>query len=281
MKQFVEGNMKLLSIACFLFLTVISHASVLGTISLNGETINYDEINTQEIKQLHVHSLGDKIEINFELKDLTESPRQFLFTIGNNLGLEQYFVPSFDMASKRAKLSIPIKRISPSLLVQATLFLKMIVAGEQVSPNIYSNLIEIIPTAEFISTVDYSPVERLAAKPEIYHTFKSDPETVNAIIPVVFVGFAIILFTLLLTFWSSQVGSELFGSYKVFASQGSVANYGFIISLLGIECVFAMYYYRLSIFSAIYYVFYLSVVSLACGKYVFEIFEKLLKVNKA
>lgn len=276
--------MKFTTIAIAAQLLVVSWAYTIGEgyIKINDNSIHFGEINTQEIKQLLIESPKDKIEINLKLKeDLDTRPHQVVVAVSSaeNSQLVTHFVPTFT-ASNQIKLTIASSKLPEVLKVQKKLVLNLIVADPGNSDNLFKQLVELIPSEEFQATAKYQPKARVGHKPEIHHIFREEPKTINATIPIIFIGGGLVLFVVLLGAWASFIGADLFGTLKTVSKLQLTYNIAFLTTLIGFEANFVKYYLGQSIFATLFNSFFLGLAGIYFGSKVLRSLGENRKVGK-
>ncbi|KAK6202605.1 uncharacterized protein RJT21DRAFT_112559 [Scheffersomyces amazonensis] len=259
-------RMKLLILVAFVQLLSLTLGFTIssGSVSVNQKKVEFGEFNTQEIKQLSSENLKDKIEIKLQLADKVEAvPHQLLIAISSaeNYALASHYTPTYKKGE--IKVTIPVAKLPEVLKIQDKLFISVIIADS--SAQLYKNLVEFIPGGELKSANKYKEVPRIGLKPEIHHTFNSDPKTVNPIIPIGFIGVAVVLFLALVFSWVGFIGKDLYGTLK-FTSAGQLFyNISFLLSLVGFELNFTKYYLGQNIFTTLFTSFLCGIASIYFG----------------
>ncbi|CAK7905738.1 dolichyl-diphosphooligosaccharide--protein glycosyltransferase subunit Swp1p [[Candida] anglica] len=250
-----------------------------GSVSVGDDKVEIGEFNAQVVTPL---SFGakDKIDVSLKVDELSTKPHQAVITIGDGNGLDLSFVPTVLTASNTVKLSIPAAKLPESLKSQLRLFVKVILADKDNSGNLYRTLAELEPTSELRTSSKYKKAERVGIKPEIHHIFREDPSTVNPIIPLVFIGGAIVLFLGLLIAWTSALSSNLLAHFSDLTGLQLLYDFSFLSCLFGYEVTFARYYLGASIFTTLFYVFVLAGPSIYFGSRVFRDLAKFRKIGK-
>lgn len=221
-----------------------------GSIAVGEDKVSIGEINTAQLQQLALESTKDDIEIELELADFDDArPHQLVVNLG--LGeLYASYVPK--IKGTTVLLTIPGAKIPEVLKTKDYLELEVIAASYDVSRNFRRKLgVKIVPSDDFKKTSTYVNKSTIGIKPEIHHIFRSDPATVNAIVPVVFIGAALVLFFMLVVSWGTLIGKDLF-SLRVSGVQ-LLINVTFLLSLVGLEVTFIKYYLGQSIFTTLYF----------------------------
>lgn len=286
LKNFVQHTtMKLITLIVSLlqlFTVSLAYTVSEGKIKVGSQVVEYGEFNTQEIKQLSI-DLKDKIELEFQLNgEVDEKPHQLVVTLGNGKGLETSFVPSFVPNNQAIKLTIPVIKLPASLKTQEKLFLHLIVANANPKePNVYKFLGEVLPADNLRVNTKYEKAPRIGIKPEIHHIFRNDESTVNAIIPLVFIGAAVALFFALLASWAGFIGSDLFGTVKNVHGAGIIYHFGFFGSLVAFETIFINYYLLTSIFKTLAHGLIVGLASIYFGSKVLRSFSAQRRVGRA
>ncbi|KAK6464849.1 hypothetical protein DFJ63DRAFT_93860 [Scheffersomyces coipomensis] len=244
---------------------VLGYSISSGSVSIGQQSVAFGEVTTQEIKQLTVDSGKDKIVVKLGLSEkLKKAPQQVFVELvsAKNDALATHFVPTFT-DDKQFFITIPVGKLPEVLKAQDKLLLNIIIADG--SKKLYKKLVEIIPTYDFKSGINYQPQPKIGYQPEIHHIFREDPKTVGEGIPVFFTAMALVLFTGLLVLWNGFIGKDLFGTLKKTAPGQLIFNIAFLLSILGFEYNFAQYYLGQSIFTTLYAGFFLGLSSIYFG----------------
>lgn len=249
-----------------------------GSITIGEDKVDIGEFNTAQLQQLSLESVNDNIEIELELADFGSSrPHQLVINLG--LGdLYTSFVPKLRGTS--VLLTIPTTKIPQVLKTKDYLELEVIAASYDASRNFIRKLgVHIVLSEELKNSSTYVKKSTVGIKPEIHHVFKTDPTTVNAIIPIVFIGGAIGLFLVLVGSWATFIGKDLF-SLKVAGVQLFI-NVTFLVSLLSMEVTFVKYYLGQSIFTTLYYSAGFGLLSVIFGSRTLKWLSKNRRIGRA
>lgn len=273
--------MQFLVVGALLQLIAVTVAYVVteGTVTLGSKTVHFGEIETREIKTLDIELPKDVIQIAASLQDVATHPHQLVVSLSStsNKALATHYVPTF--ANSKLNLKIPVGKLPEVLKIQDSLSLDLIVADSK--KQLYKHLCVIVPSEEFQTTSKYTEKPRIGYKPEIHHIFRADPETVNPIIPVVFIGGAVALSLALFGAWFAFVGPKaLFSSFKSISSTQLTYNIGFLASLIGFEYTFIKYYLGQSIFTTLFNGAILSLPSIYFGSKVLRYLGQTRKAGK-
>lgn len=244
-----------------LFVGALAYSISEGSFSVNGaELFVIDDLSFDEVHRYTINSQKDVITIDLTLNgDIESRPHQLMYILTNNDGLDFPLFPTFTAATKEAKLKLAVSKIPNALKAEERLFLNLIIADDNKDEaNLYTEIVELLPSEDFKANVGYKKADRLGALPEIHHIFREDPKTVNAIIPLIFSAAAGVLLLVLLVAWASVVDGSLFTS-----PQGSTFKTAFLVTVAALEYTFAKYYLGASIFTTISYV------ALIAGPYLF------------
>lgn len=265
-----------------LFSTACAFSLSEGSVKVGGSLVHFGEINTQEIKQLSIDLVKETIDIELTLEGVQDlKPHQLVVTLGDNNGLDLSFVPSFVSQSLVARLSILVSKIPVALRSKDTLFLSLIVAdANDKNPNLFKHLVQIVPTESLQQAAAYKRAPRIGLKPEIHHIFRDDAKTVNAVVPVAFIGGAVALFVLLVGSWGVYVGDNLFGVAGQVKGVKVVHSAGFLGSLVGFEVAFVRYYLGSTIFTTLFHCFLLGGPSIYFGSKVLRTLSEQRKVGR-
>lgn len=243
-----------------------------GTVKVGKRVLNYGEIETQNVKTIDITPSDNVIKIDFTLADdSSKAPAQAVVVLDNGEGLSESFVPRYRHESRELSISIPVKKLASNTKSQEKLFLSLIVADSSKSKNLYKRLAEIVPSAELRNTVKLKTTNHAHLKPEIHHQFKKEKETVNFLIPSVFIAVAFVLFLGLFVSWRVAIGSDLFGmARQVSGGINTPTAMGFLLCLFGFELVFFRYFLSVSIFTTIWHCFLLGGPCIYLGSRVFR-----------
>ncbi|ABN65723.1 predicted protein [Scheffersomyces stipitis CBS 6054] len=245
----------IVAVICQLGAAAMAYTISEGSIKLNDQSVFFGEFMTQEIKHLSVDSPKDKIEISLQLKEvLDKRPQQLVLVLSSveDSALAAHFVPGFTSSSE-IKFSLPASKFPEVLKIKEKLNLKLIIADPASSgKNLVKQLVEIVPTEEFRATAKYHEKPRIGYKPEIHHIFRTEDKQINAIVPLVFIGGAVVLFLALIGSWFGFIGADLYGALKYTSGGQLLFNIGFLLSLIGYEYNFVQYYLGQSIFTTLF-----------------------------
>lgn len=255
------------------FLSVASAYTITeGFIKTGENSIHFGEVMTQEIKQLKVNSLKDKIEIKLKIKDSVEDfikPQHLTITVSDpqNPNLISHFTPVLSV-NREIKLSIPINSLPPVLKSKLVLQLGLIVARENnLKFNLNKHLSEILFSDEIVFASTYKRKESdIGPKPLIHHTFKTEEKHVSSIIPIIFIAAAITLFLALNLSWNSLVGTNnLYRSFKTITPKQLSYNALFLLAIAFFEYNIFNYYLGQSIFTTLFRGFVIGLPSVYLG----------------
>lgn len=255
------------------FLSAVSCVSAFAfkeaTVAIGSNKIELGEFNTQQIRQIPIKSSTDSISVSIDL-DLEGSlrPHQIALILAgsDDSALSKHIVPEVNEKSGKVTANIAANSLPPALKAQPRIIVKLVVADfDAAEQNILKQLVELVPSAEFVASAQYTPQPRLGKKREIHHIFKSDPATVGPFVPLVFVGLSICLFVALWISWASLVGKNLFGTLKHTSPVQLLYNVVFLTSLLGFEYTFVRYYLGQLIFTTLYHALVLALPTLYFG----------------
>lgn len=276
--------MKIFSVLSFVFIyclsTVLGYTIVDGSLKIGKDAIHFGEIETQEVKQLSIDQLTEKIEVQLKLKDdFKKSPNQLVVTISDGKGLVVPYFPRFSIDNKEVKLTIPLKNIPEKLKAQEKVYVTFVAGDQSNNVQLSKLLAELRPSGEL--TASYKRVERFGTKPEIHHVFGEDPKTVNPIVPIVFSAVGAFALLILLVSWKITIGSDMLGLASHIVKSNPLANVGFLLSLAGYEYVFIQYYLNTSIFKTLLHGFILAVPSIYFGSRVLRTLHQYHKTGRA
>lgn len=266
-----------------LFVVSMAYSLSEGTISVGDQIVQFGEINTQEIKQLTIDVPKDKIEIQLKLAEsLKDRPHHVVITLGDNKDLTHSYVPNFVPSSQLLKLTIPVGKIPSILKLKEKLFLNLIVSDSNPKQkNLLKSLVEIIPTENLQSTIQYAQPDTLGPKPEIHHIFKTEEATANPIIPLTFSAVAVVLTLGLYIGWNIFLSGNLFATSKHNSYLEAIQTFGFLASITGFEVTFIRYYLGDSIFKTLARSFLLGLPAIFFGSKVLSKLSIQRKVGKA
>ncbi|CAH6719948.1 dolichyl-diphosphooligosaccharide--protein glycosyltransferase subunit Swp1p [[Candida] jaroonii] len=261
----------------FYITTVWAVSMSKAIVSVNGKTIEYGEISTLEIKQLPIESTKDKIDFEIYLKDIQSQPHQMIISLGNGNGLDFSLFPKFNVAKKALKASIPASKLPLNIRNLDKIIIKLII-GDSSHENLIKNLGELVPTEDFKKLVPYKYHERIGLKPEIHHIFRTSPETINPIFPIVFIGFNAVVFLAIVATWFSI--PTIFSNFKGISGGQLATNASFLSCIVGFEIVFVRYYLGQTIFTTMFHCFLLSIPSILLGSGTFRWLAGLRKIGR-
>lgn len=268
-------NMKfglILGVVAQLAASAFSYSIESGLVRVNEDILQYGEMEVQLIRLLTLENMKDKLEMEFKLdyKDVSQRPQQFVVTLGDDQAYDLLFVPNYLSSHDVYKLSVPVNKIPVGLRVKDKLFLRAAVGHsgpKKYGENLRRNLAEIKFGKDIreAALLTYKPAERFGLKPEIHHQFSSDAPTVNAVVPIVFIGGALVLFLGLLGVWSTLLQDDFLSNFSKLSGAQLVNHSVFLTSLVGFVVVFYRYYLGTSIFSTLFHAFILSAPSIFFG----------------
>lgn len=260
--------------------TALCYTIVDGSLKIGSQAVHFGEIETQEVKQLSIDQLTEKIDIQLKLKDdVKKSPNQFVVTVSDGKGLVVPYFPKFSMDNNEVTLTIPLKNIPTSLKSQEKVYVSFVVGDQSSNVQLTKLLAELRPSGEL--TANYKRVDRFGTKPEIHHVFGEDPKTVNPIVPVIFSGVAVFVLLILLISWKVTIGSDMLGLASHIVKSNPLANVGFLFSIVGYEYVFIKYYLNTSIFKTLLHGIILAVPSIYFGSRVLRTLHQYHKTGRA
>lgn len=247
---------------------VMAYSIAEGHIKIGNEVVEFGEIMTQEIKQLPLTSPKDKIDVLLKLKeDVVTPPHQLFIGVSSfeNPKLTTHFAPVLTV-NNEIKLSIPCNKLPEVLKVQDKLIMKLIIGDFDTKYNLNKQLVEIIPSQEFAQSSKYvSHESAVGYKPEIHHIFRQEEATINAVIPVAFIGGAVVLFLGLVISWNAFIGKDLYRSFKYLSPVQLSYNVLFFVSIIAFEYNIVQYYLGQSIFATLFKGFVISMPSIYFG----------------
>ncbi|ODV77365.1 uncharacterized protein CANTADRAFT_7840 [Suhomyces tanzawaensis NRRL Y-17324] len=277
----LEMKFSIIATAAQLLAVSLAYTISEGTIKVGEKSVSFGEFNTQEVKQLPIESPKDKIDINLKINDdLAKRPHQVVLSLASikDSALAAHFVPTFTV-SNQIKASIPVNKLPEVLKIQDKLLLSLII-GDQVSGNLDRHLVEIIPGAEYKETSKYVEKPRVGRKQEIHHIFREDPKTINAIIPVAFIGAAVVLTLGLFASWVGFIGADLTTTFKTITTTQLTYNVSFLVTIIGFEVNFIKYYLGQNIFTTLFNSFILGLPSIYFGSKVLRSLRENRKVGR-
>lgn len=227
-----------------------------GTFSVNEkELFLIDDLSLDEVNRAILNSNKDTISIEVKLGGSVEKrPHELLFLFSNNDGLDYPVFPEYNVNTQEAKVTLLINKIPASLKAQERIFVSVIAADDNAEePNLFTQIVELVPSQELQSSFAYKKPVRLGAASEIHHEFREEASTVNPIVPIFFSAIAGVLLLALFGSWVSILGNSLFA-----ASQGSTFKTAFLATIASVEFAFIKYYLGATIFTTIFYVFLLA-----------------------
>lgn len=251
-----------------------------GSIKVGSGLLEIGEFNTQEVKQFTIGA-KDKIDLSLTIDGLSKKPHQAVVTIGNEFGLEYSVIPQISITTKKLSVVVPVGQLPSSIKSQDKLFLKVIVAdASSKGANLFTNLVELIPSVDLKAASKHKQPERIGIKPEIHHIFKESPSTVGQAIPLIFILGIITLVLVLLVAWVSIIGFNLFNHAGDISGLQFINDIAFLGCLAGFEGTFINYYLGASIFTTLFYSFILGGPSIYFGSRVFRDLAKFRKIGK-
>lgn len=267
--------MKWVTSAFFLLTAVWAYTIESGYLRVNNEEIALGEMMTQQIRQLALESPKDKIEVEVVLKEKTALPSQLVVAF-LSIANPDYSVQKVAKFAEGRKIKAEWTAGKlPDVLKTGPVAVHLIVGLNE--GTLYKQLGQLEPSTEFAATSLFNHQLKMGAQPEIHHQFRGDNATVNPIIPLVFIGGAVVLFLALLGAWVLGIGpNALFYQFKVVSGAQLMANIAFLSTLVGFEVNVAKYYLGQSIFTTLFYAFVLAGPSVYFGSKVL----RFLKANR-
>lgn len=243
---------------------------------LNGQESFTLQHESDEVHRISLDSLKDVLSVASQIGGLS-IPHQLLYVFSNGEGLDHAVFPDFEKEQRIASAKVLVSKIPVSLLAQDRIFVSVVAAnGDNDEANLDQPIVELIPSEELKTSLNYKAPARLGAKPEIHHIFSSDQATVNPIVPVAFSAVAALLLVALFGSWATSLGDSLFG-----ASHGSSVKTGLLVVLASFEYTFVKYYLGATIFTTIFHVAILSVPALIIGSKALSQLAKLRSTASA
>lgn len=264
---------------------VFAYTITEGVINIEDQAIYYGEIMTQEIKQLLIDSPKDKLEMRLKMNsDIDTAPHQIVVSISSadNSNLITHYIPVFTV-NNEIKLSIPLNKLPEVLKTKSKLLMHLIVADEDPNfKNMNKQLLELLPTTNFQKTASYKSTDAIIGyKPEIHHIFQGEQKQVGSIIPILFIGCAIILFIGLNLSWNAIIGKDLYRSFSYITSTQLSYNVFFLLSIMGFEYNIFQYYLGQSIFTTLFRGFIISLPGIFFGSKVLRYLRNQRLAGKA
>lgn len=261
----------------FYITTVLAVSISKAKVSVNDKSIEYGQISTMEIKQLPIESTKDKIDFEIYLTDIESQPHQMIISLGSGNGLDYTLFPKFNVAKKALKASITASKLPLNIRNLDKIVIKLII-GDSNHQNLVKYLGELVPSEDFQKLIPYKYHERIGLKPEIHHIFRTSPETINPIFPIVFIGFNTVVFLALVATWFSF--PTIFSNFKGISGLQLATNASFLSCIFGFEVVFVRYYLGQTIFTTMFHCFVLSIPSIILGSRTFRWLAGLRKIGR-
>ncbi|KAI5961763.1 hypothetical protein CANMA_003740 [Candida margitis] len=262
-----------------LAISALGYGAVTGTVSSSSKTVHFGEIDTQEIKVLPIESVKDFIDIKLKYGQLDGQPEQIMLSLSDakKASLVTHYVPQVKSANIR--YTIKASSIPDVLISKDALTLSLVIADSSGKSNIVKRLVDIKPSPGLASAANHEKKRfKFGIQPEIHHTFKEDAKTVNPIVPIVFIAIATVVFLSLLGSWVGFIGlNDLFRTVKSTSGGQLLQNISFLVTLIGFEVNFFMYYLDQSIFTTLFNGFFLGLAAVYFGSGVL----KYLAQNRA
>lgn len=184
------------------------------------------------------------VNVNFEK---AEKPKQLLFLLSNNKGLDHSVYARYVDADSKASASIVVSKLPMSLKVQEEIFVSVVAAGtSETEENVLVPLFSFVPSDLFKTSLEYTAPVRLGALPEIHHQFRADVALIGSFIPTVFSAGALALLLVLLVAWATLVKGNMFSD-----TQGAFWKLGYLATLGYFEVIVMRYYLGSSIFATL------------------------------
>ncbi|RLV92112.1 Dolichyl-diphosphooligosaccharide--protein glycosyltransferase subunit SWP1 [Spathaspora sp. JA1] len=243
-----------------LLVSALALSNLKGVIKIGNNLVHIDDVSA-ETKQLNLDSPKDSIIIELTKDAESDRPEQILLALADATtpSIVTHFIPIVSDDTDSIKTMISVAKLPEVLKSKDKLILSIIIAGSKSSDNLHAKLVEILPSADFKQTSTYVSTPRIGIQPEIHHQFKSEEKTINPIFPIVFIIIAGVIFLGLVGYWTSFIGSEFARSFKRITSGQLLYNVSFLITIVGFELNFARYYFGQSIFTTLFYGFFLAI----------------------
>lgn len=253
----------------------------LGSLLVNDKKIAIGEANTLQIQSLPVLAPQDVIAVELNLKKTADEPQQLVIQFASALKPEYLIqkVPKFTDGSK-VSLSLTAKAL-PEALKSGPIAVKFIIA--LLSDRLVKLLGQLEPLTEISQAVKLvQQDDRLGAKPEIFHQFRSNPETVNPAIPIVFLGVAFVLFVALLIGWYGVVGLDaIFYQFRFITKIQLIYNASFLTTLGVFQVIIARYYLGELIFATVKWALVVAVPAVFLGSKVLRFLKATQAAGRA
>ena len=231
--------------------TALAYAVTGGSVTLNKDTLLEIDPSTQDAHRLTLNSAKDTVSLSVAVL-AKKQPHQLMYMLSDNAGLDHAVFARFQDGNAVADISV--NKIPAALKKQDRIFVSVIAADSNADEtNVNFPVIELVPSETLKESIDHQKPTRLGALPEIHHTFKTDADTVNAIVPIFFSGLAVALAFALLATWGSVLKNELFG-----AAHGSTWKAALLTTLALFEYTFFQYYLGALIFTTVFTVLMLA-----------------------
>lgn len=203
-------------------------------------------------------TIDDTVKFSFQIVNYRVVPEQISLLVGlPNRDLEIQIKPTLKVkdGSILTLFKLSLKDIPKSILYFAQNEEKPI-SGTLIVASSEANKEDYIFTKAFEMNLNFDTFEfnsfkepiRYRPLPEIHHIFPSPPKTVSPFLAEIFVGIIFIAGFGLLLAWVSS-GAVKFNNIAM--GLNFIYFLGFIISIIGLECIFLRYYLGTSIFDTI------------------------------